>query len=70
MTETKFKVGDLIMTKDVKVPLVVTDVREKPFITLKTSTRSDLIYVVTRDMEDFLEICIDWADENMVLCEQ
>ena len=72
MTETKFKVGDLIMTKDVKVPLVVTDIRAraKPIITLTTSTRSNLVYIVTRDMEDFLEIYTDWADENMVLCEQ
>jgi len=70
MTETKFKVGDLIMTKDVKVPLVVTDIRAKPLITLTASTRSDLVYVVTRDMEDFVEIYTDWADENMVLCEQ
>jgi ASC-1-like (ASCH) protein len=62
MTEKKFKVGDLIMTKDEKVPLVVTDIRAKPLI-------SELFYVVTRDMEDFLEIYTDWADENMVLCE-
>ena len=66
--KNKFQVGDLIQT-EVKVPLLVVGIREKPLITLTTTTRSNLLYIITKDGEEFLEIYTDWADENMELCE-
>jgi len=60
MTETKFKVGDLINTPDGRVPMFVTGIN--PYE--KEST-----YTLSRDMKEFTTIYADWVEKNMVPCE-
>lgn len=60
MTETKFKVGDLINTPDARVPMLVTGINHYE----KEST-----YTLSRDMKEFTTIYADWVEKNMVPCE-
>ena len=61
MTETKFKVGDLIESNIRHSPVLVTSINSKEY---------PITYTMTSDMKQFITIDTDWIDENMVLCEK
>lgn len=60
VTETKFKIGDLISTPDGGIPMVVIAINHE---------EKDSTYTLSRDMKDFMELYIDWVENNMVPCE-
>ena len=60
MTETKFKVGDLIESKIRGKPVIVTRINNK---------EHPITYTMTNDMKEFITVYADWVEENMVLCE-
>jgi len=61
MTETKFKVGDLIESNIRHSPVLVTSINCKEY---------PITYTMTSDMKQFITVYADWVEENMVLCEK
>ena len=61
MTETKFKVGDLIESNIRHSPVLVTSINSK---------ENPITYTMTSDMKQFITVYADWVEENMVLCEK
>jgi len=61
MTETKFKVGDLIESATRRSPVLVTNINSKEY---------PITYTMSSDMKQFFTVYTDWIDENMVLCEK
>ena len=61
MTETKFKVGDLIESKTKGRPVIITSINLKEY---------PITYTMTSDMKQFFPVYADWVEENMVLCEE
>ena len=67
MTETKFKVGDLIESAKSSIPIVM---RIPILITSINSKEYPITYTMSSDMKQFFTVYADWIDENMVLCEK
>ena len=62
MTELKYGVGDLIMSKRNQVPVVVTQINQYK--------EEYPTYTLSKDMKEFITVYADWVEENMVLCEE
>ena len=61
MTETKFKVGDLIESATRRSPVLVTSINLKEY---------PITYTMSSDMKQFITVHADWIEENMVICEE